>query len=224
MARMRPLAHLSSLAAWSWRSAVAIGCWATSENRGMTMAGDAHNSKRLWEIVEKLRAAGYEAYLAGGCVRDLLLGREPKDFDVATSATPDVVLEMFASGHLPWARILGWFWWPLRCRGGGQKARSRVCRDGGGDVPVGWGVFRWAASGCGAVYEERRGRCAAAGFHDQRAAAGSVAMSAARPSELFARPAGRHATASRGGDRLCWRGCGSGGGSRAGDWAGGAAI
>ena len=46
-------------------------------------------------IVEKLRAAGYEAYLAGGCVRDLLLGREPEDYDVATSATPDVVLEMF---------------------------------------------------------------------------------------------------------------------------------
>ena len=46
-------------------------------------------------IVETLRAAGYEAYLAGGCVRDLLLGREPEDYDVATSATPDVVLEMF---------------------------------------------------------------------------------------------------------------------------------
>ena len=46
-------------------------------------------------IVRTLRAAGHEAYLAGGCVRDLLLGREPSDYDVATSATPDVVLEMF---------------------------------------------------------------------------------------------------------------------------------
>src|ERR1700757_3647148 len=46
-------------------------------------------------IVATLRAAGHEAYLAGGCVRDLLLGREPVDYDVATSATPDVVLEMF---------------------------------------------------------------------------------------------------------------------------------
>ena len=45
--------------------------------------------------METLRARGYEAYLAGGCVRDLLLGREPADYDVATSATPDVVLEMF---------------------------------------------------------------------------------------------------------------------------------
>jgi poly(A) polymerase len=47
------------------------------------------------KIAEKLRSSGYEAYFAGGCVRDLLLGRVPKDYDVATSATPDVVLEMF---------------------------------------------------------------------------------------------------------------------------------
>jgi poly(A) polymerase len=46
-------------------------------------------------VVGKLRAAGYEAYLAGGCVRDLLLGLTPKDYDVATSATPDVVLGLF---------------------------------------------------------------------------------------------------------------------------------
>jgi putative nucleotidyltransferase with HDIG domain len=46
-------------------------------------------------IVERLRAERYQAYFAGGCVRDLLLGREPKDFDVATNAHPDVVLEMF---------------------------------------------------------------------------------------------------------------------------------
>jgi poly(A) polymerase len=46
-------------------------------------------------VVSKLRAQGLEAYLAGGCVRDLLLGREPKDFDVATSAVPDAVLGLF---------------------------------------------------------------------------------------------------------------------------------
>jgi len=46
-------------------------------------------------ILESLSAQRYEAYLAGGCVRDLLLRREPADYDVATSATPDVVLEMF---------------------------------------------------------------------------------------------------------------------------------
>jgi poly(A) polymerase len=46
-------------------------------------------------IVGKLRAAGFEAYLAGGCVRDLLLDRQPEDYDVATSATPEVVLRLF---------------------------------------------------------------------------------------------------------------------------------
>ncbi|MGB8260360.1 MAG: CCA tRNA nucleotidyltransferase [Terracidiphilus sp.] len=47
------------------------------------------------QVIVALRTVGYEAYLAGGCVRDLLLGREPKDYDVATSATPGVVLAMF---------------------------------------------------------------------------------------------------------------------------------
>jgi len=47
------------------------------------------------QIIAALRDAGYQAYLAGGCVRDLLLGREPKDYDVATSATPDTVLNLF---------------------------------------------------------------------------------------------------------------------------------
>jgi poly(A) polymerase len=46
-------------------------------------------------ILATLRSAGYQAYLAGGCVRDLLLGREPGDYDIATSARPEVVLDMF---------------------------------------------------------------------------------------------------------------------------------
>ncbi len=51
------------------------------------------------EIVVALRHAGYKAYFAGGCVRDLLLGLEAKDFDVATSATPDIVMGMFAKTY-----------------------------------------------------------------------------------------------------------------------------
>ena len=47
------------------------------------------------EIIRILRRAGHEALLAGGCVRDYLLGREPKDHDVATSATPQQVLLLF---------------------------------------------------------------------------------------------------------------------------------
>ncbi len=46
-------------------------------------------------IVGDLRAAGHSAWFVGGCVRDLLLGREPKDYDVATSAPPDEVLRLF---------------------------------------------------------------------------------------------------------------------------------
>jgi tRNA nucleotidyltransferase (CCA-adding enzyme) len=46
-------------------------------------------------IISKLREAGFVAYLAGGCVRDALLGKPPKDYDVATDATPDAVREVF---------------------------------------------------------------------------------------------------------------------------------
>ena len=46
-------------------------------------------------IVQTLRQRGFQAYLAGGCVRDLLLCRDPKDYDVATNATPDQVMSIF---------------------------------------------------------------------------------------------------------------------------------
>ena len=46
-------------------------------------------------IVQTLRQRGFQAYLVGGCVRDLLLGREPKDYDVATDATPEQVMSIF---------------------------------------------------------------------------------------------------------------------------------
>ncbi len=42
-------------------------------------------------IIEKLKKAGYDAYWAGGCVRDILLGHKPKDYDIVTSAKPDEV-------------------------------------------------------------------------------------------------------------------------------------
>lgn len=48
----------------------------------------------VW-VVRKLRERGYIAYWAGGCVRDQLLGRVPKDYDVATNATPDEVRQVF---------------------------------------------------------------------------------------------------------------------------------
>lgn len=51
------------------------------------------------EIVRRLVDRGYVAYYAGGCVRDALLGLAPKDFDVATNATPDQVREIFGPEH-----------------------------------------------------------------------------------------------------------------------------
>jgi poly(A) polymerase len=49
------------------------------------------------EVCRTLRGAGHQAYLVGGCVRDILLGREPVDYDVATDATPDRVQQLFPS-------------------------------------------------------------------------------------------------------------------------------
>jgi poly(A) polymerase len=51
-------------------------------------------------VVLRLRQAGHEAYLVGGCVRDLLLGLTPKDFDIATSATPNQVKGLFRNCRL----------------------------------------------------------------------------------------------------------------------------
>jgi len=51
-------------------------------------------------VVNRLTHAGYEAYLVGGCVRDMLLGRTPKDFDVATSAHPEQVEQLFRNCRL----------------------------------------------------------------------------------------------------------------------------
>ncbi len=50
---------------------------------------------RALEVLRRLRAAGHTAYWVGGCVRDLLMGREPKDYDIATDARPEAVQALF---------------------------------------------------------------------------------------------------------------------------------
>ena len=52
------------------------------------------------DIVSTLRGAGHQAWLVGGCVRDLLLGVPPKDFDVATDARPERIVELFPHAGL----------------------------------------------------------------------------------------------------------------------------
>ncbi|MEZ6062032.1 MAG: CCA tRNA nucleotidyltransferase [Planctomycetaceae bacterium] len=51
------------------------------------------------DVVKKLRAAGFQALWAGGCVRDAMLGLPPKDYDVATDAKPDQVIQLFGRRH-----------------------------------------------------------------------------------------------------------------------------
>ena len=51
--------------------------------------------KYIQNIIKKLEKAGFEAYVVGGCVRDLLLYREPKDWDIATNAKPEEILKVF---------------------------------------------------------------------------------------------------------------------------------
>nr|WP_233350216.1 polynucleotide adenylyltransferase PcnB [Kushneria phosphatilytica] len=59
-------------------------------------------SENALKVLYRLDQAGFEAYLVGGCVRDSLLGFMPKDFDVATSATPEQVRQLFRN-----ARVIG---------------------------------------------------------------------------------------------------------------------
>jgi len=74
-----------------------------------------------------LQNAGYEAYIVGGSVRDLLLGKAPKDFDVATSATPEEVQDVFP-----------------RCRLIGRRFRLAHVRKGGALIEV--ATFRGQAT------------------------------------------------------------------------------
>ena len=56
--------------------------------------------KDAQKVVKTLNKAGHETYLVGGCIRDLLLGHKPKDFDIATSATPEQVHKTFKRSRL----------------------------------------------------------------------------------------------------------------------------
>ncbi|MCI8772554.1 MAG: CCA tRNA nucleotidyltransferase [Lachnospiraceae bacterium] len=51
--------------------------------------------RKVEDIIEKIQAAGFEAYAVGGCIRDSILGREPDDWDITTSAKPEEVKKLF---------------------------------------------------------------------------------------------------------------------------------
>jgi len=80
------------------QSAGSNGVIATSQSEhGITSASISEQSLK---VLQGLNGAGYEAYLVGGGVRDLLLGREPKDFDVVTDARPEQVRRLFRNSRL----------------------------------------------------------------------------------------------------------------------------
>lgn len=89
-------------------------------------------------MVRELQDAGFEAFLVGGSVRDLLLGKVPKDFDVATSATPEEVQEVFP-----------------RCRLIGRRFRLAHVRKAGTLIEV--ATFRGSATN-GGDHEKSNGR------------------------------------------------------------------
>jgi poly(A) polymerase len=57
-------------------------------------------SQSALKVLYRLHKSGYQAFLVGGCVRDALVGLHPKDFDVATDATPDEVRALFSNCRL----------------------------------------------------------------------------------------------------------------------------
>jgi putative nucleotidyltransferase with HDIG domain len=62
--------------------------------------GETTARELAFRIIRRLKDAGHQAYLVGGCVRDLLLGREPQDYDVSTGARPDQVVCLFPQAQL----------------------------------------------------------------------------------------------------------------------------
>lgn len=72
-------------------------------------------SKGALQVVAQLQRSGFDAYVVGGAVRDLLLGKHPKDFDVATNATPEQIKQCFRN-----ARIIGRRFQIVHVRAGGE--------------------------------------------------------------------------------------------------------
>src|SRR5205823_3365729 len=61
---------------------------------------DTPQGQTALRIASALESRGFRAFLVGGCVRDLVLGHTPKDYDIATDATPDQVIEIFPNANL----------------------------------------------------------------------------------------------------------------------------
>ncbi|MCI7784452.1 MAG: polynucleotide adenylyltransferase, partial [Succinivibrio sp.] len=57
-------------------------------------------SEKALKVIKTLQHHNFKAYFVGGCIRDLLLGKKPKDFDVSTDATPEKVRSLFQNSRI----------------------------------------------------------------------------------------------------------------------------
>lgn len=90
-------------------------------------------------VLEELHKGAHEAYVVGGCVRDSLLGREPADWDVTTSALPEETLEVFTKA--------GFRLFETGLKHGTVTVISDGPAGGGHHLPGGRGLFRQPAPG-----------------------------------------------------------------------------
>ncbi|MFC2075313.1 CCA tRNA nucleotidyltransferase [Bdellovibrionota bacterium] len=103
------------------------------------MIDPSHIADFPLKVVQRLQKAGYETYLVGGCVRDLLVGRTPKDFDIATAARPNDIRRIVRRG-----RLIGKRFKLILVRDGGNKyeiatfrsSKMRVDRRGRRDFNI----------------------------------------------------------------------------------------
>ncbi|MDC0076266.1 polynucleotide adenylyltransferase PcnB [Gammaproteobacteria bacterium] len=85
-----------------------------------------HINKNAKDVINFLKRSGYKAYIVGGGVRDLLLGKKPKDFDIATNATPEQIKKA-----LPRSRIIGRRFKLVHYRKGREIIEVATFRTGG---------------------------------------------------------------------------------------------
>ena len=91
------LKRLTHLFDRSSRKAADSQCILTSKEHSLNPSDICKNAR---EIIRVLQSKNFEAYVVGGCVRDLLLGIKPKDFDIATNATPQQVKRLFRRSRI----------------------------------------------------------------------------------------------------------------------------
>jgi len=80
--------------------------------------------KYLQKIIDDIKASGYEAYIVGGSVRDILMNQEPKDWDITTNALPEQILKIFADAR--YENIFGTVLLPIRALAKGDELKGKL--------------------------------------------------------------------------------------------------